>query len=142
MPVELFFGNDCGPAPPPNFTQMTSPYRNSGLPRPIPRPSGGKAPSPPRYLNSPERKLWRELHAGFDLTDPAAVALLIAAMEAHQRSRKCRESVDHDGQTFRDRFGQVRPHPLLAAERDARAAFLAAMRALNLDVTTTGGSSR
>jgi glutathione S-transferase len=33
-----------------------------------------------------------------------------------------------------DRFGQPKPHPLLATERDARAQFLAALKALNLDL--------
>ncbi len=33
-----------------------------------------------------------------------------------------------------DRFVQRKPHPLLAAERDARAQMLAALKALNLDL--------
>ena len=36
--------------------------------------------------------------------------------------------------TMQDRWGQTKPHPLLATERDARAGFLAGMRALGLDV--------
>jgi hypothetical protein len=36
--------------------------------------------------------------------------------------------------TFKDRFGQVKVHPLLPSERDARAAFISAMRALNLNI--------
>lgn len=35
--------------------------------------------------------------------------------------------------TFTDRFGQIKAHPLLPVERDARAAFLAGLRSLNLD---------
>ena len=48
--------------------------------------------------------------------------------------RRCREAIDRDGETVVDRFKQVKGHPLLAAERDARAAFLAGMRMLNLDI--------
>ena len=44
--------------------------------------------------------------------------------------------------TTRDRFGQIRPHPLLPAERDARGAFLAGMRALNIEKRARRLSSR
>ena len=90
---------------------------------------------PPAHLAAPEAALWRSLAAEYAFTDPASLALLQSAMESHQRARKCREAVDADGETLLDRFQQVKPHPLLAAERDARAAFLAAMRLLRLDVT-------
>jgi phage terminase small subunit len=88
----------------------------------------------PDHLEAPEAALWGELLETFALDDAAALALLRTALEAHQRARRCRETVDTDGEAVRDRFGQIKPHPLLAAERDARAAFLAGMRALNLDV--------
>jgi hypothetical protein len=64
----------------------------------------------------------------------AALSILRSALEAHQRARTCREAVDRDGAIYRDRFDQPKPHPLIAAERDARAAFIAGMRALNLDL--------
>jgi len=89
---------------------------------------------PPAHLAAPEAKLWRELAAEYSFSDPASLALLQSAMESHGRARKCREAVDADGETVLDRFQQVKPHPLLAAERDARAAFLQAMRLLRLDV--------
>jgi hypothetical protein len=78
--------------------------------------------------------MWREIIAEFSFDDPASLALLRSALEAHQRSRRCRLAIARDGETVRDRFGQVRAHPLLPTERDARAAFLAAMRVLNLDL--------
>jgi hypothetical protein len=63
------------------------------------------------------------------------LALLRTTLEAHQRTRHCREAIDRDGEALADRFGQLKPHPLLAAERDARSAFLAGMKALNLDLS-------
>jgi hypothetical protein len=48
--------------------------------------------------------------------------------------RRCRQAIDRDGEAVRDRWQQLKPHPLLSAERDARAAFLAAFRQLNLDL--------
>jgi hypothetical protein len=81
--------------------------------------------------------MWREITTGFTFEDPASLALLRSALEAHMRARRCRVVIDRNGETIKDRFEQVRAHPLLAAERDARAAFLAAMRALNLDLGTS-----
>ena len=67
--------------------------------------------------------------------DGPSQSLLRTALEAHQRARECREAVDRDGMTLPDRFGQLKAHPLLSAERDALAAFLNAMRHLALDLT-------
>jgi len=78
--------------------------------------------------------MWREITAEFDFGDPASLALLRSALEAHMRARRCRVAIDRDGEAVKDRFGQLRAHPLLGAERDARAAFLSSMRALNLDL--------
>ena len=68
------------------------------------------------------------------LDNEAALSILRTTLEAHQRARTCRETVDREGAIYRDRFNQPKPHPLIAAERDARAAFVAGMRALNLDL--------
>jgi hypothetical protein len=78
--------------------------------------------------------MWRDITAEFSFADPASLALLRSALEAHMRARRCRVVIDRDGEVTKDRFGQVRAHPLLSGERDARAAFLASMRALNLDI--------
>lgn len=102
--------------------------------RPRVASTASKAPPAPRHLQQVERRLWREITGAFQFDDPASLALLRSALEAHQRARHCRISIDKQGMTIKDRFGQLRPHPLLAAERDARAAFLSAMRALNLDL--------
>jgi len=109
----------------------------SNLP-PKPAISGRDLPKPPRHLQTTERRLWAEIVAAFDFGDAASLAVLRTALEAHQRARHCRETVDKDGEAVRDRFNQVKCHPLLQAERDARAAFLAGMRTLNLDL----GSSK
>ena len=100
-----------------------------------PKP-GAKPPSAPAHLEQQERKLWRDFMAANDFSDAPALAMLRTALEAHQRARRCREAIDAAGEAVTDRFGQLKPHPLLNAERDARAAFLSAMRILNLDLTT------
>ena len=93
-------------------------------------------PPPPPHLDGPEAELWASLVSSFAFDDPASRAILEAACEARGRMRRCREQIDGEGMTTRDRFGQLRAHPLIAAERDARAAFLAAARTLNLDLGT------
>ncbi len=92
-------------------------------------------PKPPPHLKPAEAAMWRKLTNEHAFEDTASLALLKTALEAHQRSRQCRETVDKDGQTFRDRFGQIRLHPLISAERDARASFIAALKAISLDLT-------
>lgn len=92
-------------------------------------------PEAPPHLAQPERDLWLRIVSEYRFDGSASLSLLGTAMEAHQRARRCREAVDKDGESVRDRFGQVRGHPLLPAERDARAAYLAALRMLNLDIT-------
>jgi hypothetical protein len=99
----------------------------------LPLPAA-QIPPAPCHLEEPEKNLWRDLTTSHTFDDAASLALLRTALEAHQRARRCRETVDRDGEAVRDRFDQLKPHPLLAAERDARAAFMAGMRALNLDL--------
>jgi len=93
-----------------------------------------RGPPPPKHLDSPERRLWDAILRENLLDNEAALSILRSALEAHQRARTCRETVDREGAIYRDRFNQPKPHPLIAAERDARAAFVAGMRALNLDL--------
>jgi len=93
-----------------------------------------KGPPPPKHLAVPERRLWTAIIRENLFDSEAALSILRSTLEAHQRARTCRETVDREGAIYRDRFDQPKPHPLIAAERDARAAFVAGMRALNLDL--------
>lgn len=109
-------------------TKSSSKSRNPPRNRPV---------SPP-HLAKPEADLWNSIVTEFTFEDPASLALLASALESHGRARRCRDSIDKVGELVRDRFGQAKPHPLLAAERDARSAFLTAMRLLNLDIAGSG----
>ena len=102
--------------------------------KPLPPRPGHKQLSAPSHLERQEKALWRDLTTAHDFEDTASLALLRTALEAHQRARRCREQIDAAGETILDRFGIPKAHPLIAAERDARAAFLAGMRGLNLDI--------
>jgi hypothetical protein len=44
--------------------------------------------------------------------------------------------------TMKDRYGQIKVHPLCAVERDARSGFLNSLKALGLDVEPLKGIGR
>ncbi len=68
------------------------------------------------------------------IDDTAGLKILRGLFEASDRAEGCRERIERDGLTVTDKFGQTKPHPLLAIERDSRAAVLAGLKALNLDI--------
>jgi phage terminase small subunit len=59
--------------------------------------------------------------------------LLTLAGEAWDRAAEARERIAADGAYAEDRFGQLRAHPAIAVERDARLAFARLIRELALD---------
>jgi hypothetical protein len=87
-------------------------------------------------LSGRAARVWREVQAGWSL-DPASLELLRCAVEALQRADECARQVNAEGSTFRDRWGQVRPHPAALLERDHRAQ--AARHLQVLGVSLEGG---
>jgi P27 family predicted phage terminase small subunit len=88
----------------------------------------------PKHLGRAEKKLYEQLMRTFRFDDAASVEILLQGLEARQRAREAREQIAKDGLVTHDERGVIRPHPLLRVERSAQQAFLAAMRALRLDV--------
>src|SRR5687768_16646756 len=88
----------------------------------------------PSHLSDEARRWWRELMNEYAINDPAGLLLLQTGMEAFDRMKAAQAEIAKDGQTVRDRFGQAKPHPLLATERDARSQLFAALKSLNLDL--------
>ncbi len=88
----------------------------------------------PKVLSTEARRWWRRLTTEFEIGDDAGLLLLQTALESFDRMRECQRSIAADGVTVLDRFRQRKPHPLLAAERDARSQMLLALKNLNLDV--------
>ncbi|MFO7606171.1 MAG: hypothetical protein R6W72_07725 [Desulfurivibrionaceae bacterium] len=88
----------------------------------------------PDHLSKDAGDIWRGLMDEFDLDDTAAQKILSVALEAYDRAQAARIAINRDGMVVRDKFDQIKPHPLLANERDSRAAFLAGLKALNLDL--------
>jgi phage terminase small subunit len=93
---------------------------------------------PPAHFESEEIELYESIVREFRIDDIGSIELLVVACEAHARCRICRETINREGMTVKDRFGVMQPHPLLKAEASARGQYLAALRALNLEPPAAG----
>lgn len=92
------------------------------------------AATAPRHLSRASRRLWRQLAEDYALGDePHALRTLTLACEALDRGEEARERIALDGAYLTDRFGQLKAHPAVAVERDARIAAMRAFRELSLD---------
>jgi P27 family predicted phage terminase small subunit len=90
--------------------------------------------SAPKHLSAEARKIWKEILAEYSIDDAAGLRILRVALESFDRAQAARVAIDRDGLTVIDKAGQVKSHPLLPIERDSRAAFLAGLKALSLDI--------
>lgn len=88
----------------------------------------------PEGLSPTAAGWWRRLTREYAISDEAGRLLLEQALRAFDRAETARALLDAEGVVVRDRWGQAKPHPAAAIERDMRAQCLAALRALNLDV--------
>jgi len=95
---------------------------------------GSRLPKPPRHLSPSARLLWRGLVEEYALDDVAALAILTAGLEAFDRAAAAKALLDADGPVVTDRWGQKKTHPAASVERDNRAAWMSALKQLNLDV--------
>lgn len=88
----------------------------------------------PSHLSAEAKAIFKKLSAEYKILDEGGLKILRAACEAFDRAQEARTRIDLEGMVYRDRYDQPKPHPLLAIERDSRAAFLAGLKALNLDL--------
>ena len=93
-----------------------------------------KKPKPPKSLSAEAARWWQKLVDEYAIDDEAGRLILQTAMEAYDRTRQTRKALAKDGLVLKDRFGQPKAHPLVTVERDSRAAMMAALRQLNLDI--------
>lgn len=98
--------------------------------------------APPEGLSKPTAKWWRSVREDFNIEDAAGLALLTAAARALDRAEQARKLIDEHGVAVKDRFGQLRSNPAVAAERDAQATFRASLRELGLDLEPIGRVGR
>jgi phage terminase small subunit len=95
--------------------------------------SGKRHKQCPAGLNDEAKLLWGHVTEGWQLDEPG-FALLRNACMALTRLRHVQKTLREDGLTVKDRFGQLRAHPLLSAERDAASSFRHDIKSLNLNV--------
>jgi P27 family predicted phage terminase small subunit len=88
----------------------------------------------PSTLSKEAQGWWRKLQDEYGIIDNGGLLLLQTALEAFDRMRNAQAQIAQDGQTVLDRFDQVKPHPMLTVERDARAQLVQSLKALNLDL--------
>ena len=87
----------------------------------------------PAHLEAATRDWWLSVVRTWEL-DEHHVRLLTLACEAWDRAEEARQRLARDGSYVRDRFRQLKAHPAVAVERDARAQFARLLRELDLDV--------
>jgi phage terminase small subunit len=91
-------------------------------------------PKPPKGLSPAARRWWTRLRAGYGIDDDGGLAVLTEGAWAVHRAEEAKAIVDAEGLVTHDRWGQSKPHPAVATERDARGAVLRALKQLNLDL--------
>ena len=81
----------------------------------------------------PATQRWiRQIREAWDLEDHQE-RILLAAAEAWDRHEEARELLARHGLTYKNKHGDIKPHPAVAIERDSRLAFVRCVRELNLD---------
>ena len=91
-----------------------------------------RLPAAPSHLSQRAQGLWRKIVREF-LLAPHQFELLRRACEASDRADEARKLIKREGLTTTDRYGQVKPHPAVNIERDARLALARLLRDLALE---------
>ena len=95
----------------------------------------------PKHLKPETRAWWKQVTADFAL-ELHHLRLLQAACEAWDRLQQARETLAADGIVFKDDRGNIRAHPAVAIEKDARTGFARLLRELDLDIDAPPQSRR
>lgn len=85
---------------------------------------------------------WDKLLNEYSIDDQAGLLILETALRAMDRMAMAAALVDKHGAVTVDKFGQLKANPACAVERDSRAAMMAALKSLNLDMEPLGKPGR
>lgn len=88
----------------------------------------------PGHLSAEARKWYRLIRSEYGIEDSGGLLILLTLCEAFDRMKSAQKIIASEGGTVKDRFDQVKAHPLCSVERDARNAIYAGLKALNLDL--------
>jgi hypothetical protein len=108
------------------------------------------SPAAAANLGKSERGLYQQLTRDYGLANnQAALNIPTEGLTSLTIARECHEQIERDGRIIFDGrddagrgIGKQRLNPLVNVERDARAAFLTAMRMLGLDLGSGAGTKR
>ena len=80
------------------------------------------------------KKAAKILAEEYEIEDAGGIVYLSAFADSFSAELNCQDIIEADGLTVKDKWGQLKSHPLCSVLRDARAQKLAALKALNLDI--------
>jgi P27 family predicted phage terminase small subunit len=118
----------------------TAPVRSASARKPAAKAHKAGV-SLPDHLSKEAKRWWASVVADYEL-EPHHLHLLQAACEAWDRCQQAREVVSREGITFRTANGDVRTHPAVTIEKDARIVFARLVRELDLDAEPPAERSR
>jgi hypothetical protein len=87
-----------------------------------------------KHLRDAGKVFFQAVADEYSITDSAGLALLTRAAECVDRMDAAQVAIAEHGELVIDRYGSPKLNPACALEKDARSGFLAAIRALNLDL--------
>lgn len=87
----------------------------------------------PAHLSLAARRLYAAVVSSYVL-EPHHLAVFTKALEAMDRADQARTEIAAGPLMVLSRLGELKVHPLLAVERDARAQFGTLMKSLGLDI--------
>ena len=96
---------------------------------------------PPSHLTPETAAWWRTVMEEFELEEHH-IRLLTLACEAFDAAQEARKVLQNEGKVFVDRFGQPKPRPEVAIQRDSAISFARLLRELDLDVNMPAERSR
>lgn len=89
---------------------------------------------PPKHLQADGKTFWSGMVDEYGITDAAGLALVTTAAECLDRQRQAQKLIKKHGPCVETGNGGLKSNPACKLEVDSRNGFLAAMRALNLDM--------
>jgi hypothetical protein len=98
----------------------------------IVKPTVSSSPEPPAPLLAAGRKLWDQVHAEYDVSDVAGLALLAQSCQMLDRAEDLAAEIAADGSVLRGRDG-IKDHPALKHELAARAFIVRTLDGLGLN---------
>ncbi len=88
----------------------------------------------PAHLSPEAQDHWCRIVSEYQIIDAGGLLILTTAMESFDRMRQAQTIVAEHGAVLVADDGGLKANPAVAIERDSRAAMMAALKQLNLDL--------